>query len=64
MELDKEARRALWYKLQAIYADELPALPLYVGSDAFIMPLWLKGVEPTGHQYPSTLWVENWRAAN
>jgi len=64
VELDKEARRALWYRLQAIYADELPALPLYVRSDAFIMPLWLKGVEPTGHQYPSTLWVENWRAAN
>lgn len=64
LELDKEKRRTLWYKLQAVYAEELPVLPLFVRSDAFIMPPWLKGVEPTGHQYPSTLWVENWRAVN
>lgn len=64
LELNKDARRTLWYRLQAIYAEELPALPLFVRSDAFIMPPWLQGVEPTGHQYPSTLWVETWRAAD
>ena len=26
------------------------------------LPPWLKGLVPTGHQYPSTLWVEDWRA--
>ncbi|MGB8275390.1 MAG: peptide ABC transporter substrate-binding protein [Alphaproteobacteria bacterium] len=60
--LDRDKRRALWHRLQRIYAEDLPALPLYFRADAFILPQWLAGVEPTGHQYPSTLWVENWRA--
>jgi len=62
LELDREARRALWRRLQAIYASELPVLPLFFRANAFILPKWLTGVEPTGHQYPSTLWVEEWRA--
>lgn len=53
---------ALWHELQALYADELPALPLYYRADSFIMPVWLKGVTPTGHLHPSTLWIENWSA--
>jgi peptide/nickel transport system substrate-binding protein len=35
-------------------------LPLYFRADPYIMPRWLAGIEPTGHQYPTTLWVENW----
>jgi peptide/nickel transport system substrate-binding protein len=62
IELDRDQRRALWSRLQAIYAEELPALPLYFRANAFVLPTWLKGVEPTGHQYPTTLWIENWRA--
>jgi peptide/nickel transport system substrate-binding protein len=27
------------------------------------MPIWLGGVEPTGHMFPTSLWVENWTAA-
>ena len=60
--LDKEKRRPLWRRLQEIYIDEVPVLPLYFRADAFIMPKWLTGIEPTGHQYSTTLWVENWRA--
>jgi peptide/nickel transport system substrate-binding protein len=52
---------ALWKRIQAIYADELPALPLYYRANSFIVPKWLKGIRPTGHQDPSTLWVEEWR---
>jgi peptide/nickel transport system substrate-binding protein len=59
-ELDREKRRALWYQFQALYAEDLPALPLTFHAVPFILPKWLKGVEPTGHQYPTTLWVENW----
>lgn len=59
-ELDKEKRRALWYQLQALYAEDLPALPLTFHAVPFVLPTWLKGVEPTGHQYPTTLWAENW----
>ena len=62
VELDREKRRILWWRLQDLYAEDLPELPLTYRSDPYILPVWLKGVEPTGHQYPSTLWVENWRA--
>jgi peptide/nickel transport system substrate-binding protein len=55
--------KALWHDLQRIYAEELPVLPLYFRANPFIMPKWLKGVTPTGHQFTSALWVEHWRAA-
>ena len=61
VELDREKRRALWRRIQEIYATELPVIPLYFRADPYVLPIWLKGVEPTGHQDPSTLWVENWR---
>ncbi len=60
-ELDREKRRALWHRLQAIYAEELPALPLWFRQDAHLWPAWLTGVRPTGHLNPSSLWVEEWR---
>jgi len=60
VELDKSKRKKLWQRLQYIYADELPVIPLYFRANPFILPLWLEGVEPTGHQFPTTLWVENW----
>jgi peptide/nickel transport system substrate-binding protein len=63
IELDRDKRRALWHRLQRLYAEELPALPLYFRADAFVLPKWLTGVEPTGHQGTTTLWVENWRPA-
>ena len=59
--IDRERRQALWFRLQRIYADELPAIPLFFRADAYVLPKWLKGVEPTGHQEPTTEWVENWR---
>jgi peptide/nickel transport system substrate-binding protein len=63
VELDRARRAALWHRLEALYAEELPALPLYFRADAFVLPPWLEGVRPTGHQYPSTLWIEDWRRA-
>lgn len=63
VELDRERRRALWDQLQTLYAEELPALPLYYRAEPYVLPTWLVGVTPTGHQYPSTLWVEQWRRA-
>ncbi|MBV1799632.1 peptide ABC transporter substrate-binding protein [Siccirubricoccus sp. G192] len=60
-ELDREKRRALWSRLQAIYAEELPSLPLWFRADAHVWPSWLQGVRPTGHLNPTSLWVEEWR---
>ena len=61
VELDRDKRAALWAQLQQLYANELPALPLFFRADAHIWPKWLDGVEPTGHLAPTTLWVEQWR---
>ena len=61
VELDRPRRRELWRQLQQLYAEELPALPLYFRADAHIWPKGLTGITPTGHQDPSTLWVEDWR---
>lgn len=60
VELNKEKRLKMWHRLQNIYAEELPVIPLYFRANPYILPKWLKGIEPTGHQYPTTLWVENW----
>ncbi len=60
LELDRAKRKALWHRLQTLYAEELPVLPLYWRANAYVLPKWLKGVRPTGHQGTTTLWVEEW----
>ena len=62
-ELDFEKRKALWARIQQIYAEDLPVLPLYWRANTYVLPNWLGGVRPTGHQYTTTLWVEEWRRA-
>jgi peptide/nickel transport system substrate-binding protein len=61
-ELDRETRRNMWRDFQHLYATDLPVLPLYFRANAYIVPKWLKGIVPTGHQYPTTNWVEHWTA--
>ena len=63
-ECDATKSQALWNRMQEIYATELPVIPLYFRADPYIVPKWLKGIEPTGHQYPTALWVENWRVVD
>jgi peptide/nickel transport system substrate-binding protein len=60
IELDKDKRKTLWAEAQRLYATDLPSLPLYFRSDAYVLPKWLTGVKPTGNQYPSSLWVTDW----
>ena len=62
IELDRDKRKELWRQLQELYLTDLPVLPLYFRADVFVLPKWLKGVTPTGHQNVSTLWIEYWRA--
>jgi len=61
-ECGDEVQDELWAEIQTRYAEDLPALPLYFRANVFVLPKWLEGLRPTGHQYPSTLWVENWHA--
>jgi peptide/nickel transport system substrate-binding protein len=62
VELDRDKRNTLWGEAQQLYATELPSLPLYFRSDVFILPNWLGGVQPTGNQSPTTLWITDWTA--
>ncbi len=59
-ELDPAKRLPLWADMQRIYADQLPVLPLFFGSEAHVWPTWLKGVVPTGHNQPTSLQAEHW----
>jgi peptide/nickel transport system substrate-binding protein len=61
LELDFPKRKQIWAEIQRIYATELPVLPLYFRAEPFVLPKWLAGVEPTGHQHYSTLRIEHWR---
>ncbi len=54
-------RAALLAEMQKIYTEELPELPLHFRAEAYVMPHWLDGVEPTGHLDHSTNRVEFWR---
>lgn len=63
-ELDPKARQALWQQLQQIYAEELPALPLFWRASPQVIPSWLEGVRPTGHMVSASMWVEEWRRAD
>jgi peptide/nickel transport system substrate-binding protein len=60
VECADEDQRRLWSDLQALYATDLPVLPLYFRANAYILPKGLTGLRPTGHQFPSSLWVEEW----
>ena len=62
VELDPTKRKAIWRDMQALYADDLPQMPLYFNANAFLIPKWLKDVVPTGHAYPTTYWIESWRS--
>ncbi len=61
VELDRPKRKALWARLQRLYAEELPVIPLYWRANAYVLPKWLSGLRPTGHQGTTTLWIEEWR---
>ncbi len=62
VELDRGKRKALWHRIQELYVADLPVLPLFYRADPFIIPKWLEGVVPTGHEDPSSLEVETWRS--
>ena len=61
IELDRSERKLLWQRLQTLYVEELPVIPLYWRAQPFVLPTWLKGVRPTGHLVTTTTWIEEWR---
>lgn len=61
-ELDPAKQKATWAGMQKIYADALPALPLFFRSEAHVTPMWLRGYAATGQACPSSDWAEHWHA--
>jgi len=58
---DPATRQALWAEFQTLYANELFILPLLFRDDVHVLPRWLSGLRPTGHDSDSSMWVETWR---
>jgi peptide/nickel transport system substrate-binding protein len=58
--LTRQERLPHWEKIQQIYSEELPVLPLFWRPNSYVYPLWLRGARPTGHLNSSTNWVEDW----
>ena len=62
-ELDPAKQKALWADMQRLYADQVPALPLFFRADPHVTPTWLRGYVPTGQGDLSSYWAENWHPA-
>ena len=60
-ELDPDKRREAWMSIQRAYAEDLPSLPLFNRVEVHLIPKFLHGLVPTGHNDISVLWAEDWR---
>ncbi len=60
MTLDKKKRIALLHRQQEIWAEELPAIPLYYRVDISAVKKGLQNWSPTGTSYPLTWNIEKW----
>jgi peptide/nickel transport system substrate-binding protein len=54
------AQQRLWLRLQQLYLEKLPGLPLYFRPVAGIVPKSLRGFSVYGHRSPASLWAEKW----
>lgn len=61
-DLDPVHQAAAWDELQRIYAEQLPALPLFITAVPQVLPPWLEGFGPSGTGQPFTQEAENWRS--
>ena len=60
--LDPAASHAAWSAMQRIYAEQLPALPLFTMAIPGVIPKWLKGYGPSGTGQPFSQRAEEWHA--
>ncbi len=61
-DLDPVHQKAAWTDMQQIYAQDLPALPLFITAIPQALPKWLEGFGPSGTGQPFTQQAENWRS--
>lgn len=60
-ELDPAKRYADWKRILDIYAEDLPELPLFYQTEAFVVPKGMTGMVPPRYRDYSTMWIEDWR---
>lgn len=60
IETRAKKQQALWLRVQQLYLETLPGLPLYFRPAGGIVPKRLGGLTPYGHQTPVSLWAEGW----
>jgi peptide/nickel transport system substrate-binding protein len=60
IELNPFQRLSLWKRIQDLYAEVLPALPLFDAPEIYVVPDWLTGFKPTGHWLPASAYAEFW----
>jgi peptide/nickel transport system substrate-binding protein len=57
-------RIEIMHQVQYEYTKQLPVLPLYMRAEIAVVPTTLKGFKITGHQFYSTLSVDQWNIAD
>ena len=55
-------QKAAWAEMQRIYAEDLPAMPMFFVPQAHVLPTWLRGYVPSGMTDYATLRAEYWYA--
>lgn len=60
LEFDDAKRKALMVELQQIYTEQVPVIPLYMRAEVAVTPGNMKGYRISGHQFYSTLTVDQW----
>lgn len=60
-EFDPQKRKALMVEQQKLYTDDLPVLPICMRADIAVIPANLSGFRITGHQFHSTMTIEDWK---
>ncbi len=61
-DLDAAKQKAAWSDMQHIYADQLPALPMFISAIPQATPKWLQGFAPSGTGQPFTQQAELWHS--
>ena len=61
-DLDPAHQTAAWNDMQRLYAEKLPALPLFITAIPQALPKWLEGFGPSGTGQPFTQEAEEWRS--
>lgn len=59
-EFDPAKRKVMMTEIQKLYTEEVPVMPLYMRADIAVTPTNLKGFKMTGHQFYSSLNVDQW----